>query len=644
MLLRFQQRPPSILHLLFFPFSASQHSLTPPVHTTNLPPKPISSNQSKYPQEKCERTRELNTTVMVMTRSKRKVTQRAEEVEKRFKAEMNQQHQQHQIFHLRVKPLRPTVDPAGTQKLPQPFHMVPAPQLGSLTMPRGVNKCGNLNGKTPTEATDKPLSKTAYDIPSSAKQVYSSRKIESPRHHLKDPQTGGLFTLKFENQPKQVKTRMPTMEQVGIQKLPQPSYMMPAQHLASSTMPKGVDKCRNQNERTPETKDAPLLKIHHDIPVRAEEVSQSKDAHAGGFFTQKVENQPKQVSPPRAQYVPGSLRARRVPCRLSSLVSTHDISIDEAADADPKSRRVTDGQMSQSTAAESKKSALDVPIEAKISPVTQEITIGENDDLDSKSRVGTDVQMSQSMAAESTISASDVPLHGEVVVQALRVTEASINFPEKQEKTLALAGKGGYLKRTRSLNLTEMAADCGDCDDDAKEVSSKSLVTLYKIKPELATILEEILEKYGDIAANCVKRSKISRSCLLENVCEIVLKLKEGQLMHLSLSDVDGMLELLDDIEADKVVVGWLRQRVDEIKKAVQLLGGYLEVKKAEEASRLVIDNKEKEIVELLKRLKATKDELKMARLENKAVLSTISETRITELRFHGKSMITDLL
>lgn len=451
--------------------------------------------------------------------------------------------------------------------------------------------------------------------------------------------------LKFENQPKQVKTPMPTMEQVGIQKLPQPSYMMPAQHLASSTMPKGVDKCRNQNERTPETKDTPLLKIHHDIPVRAEEVSQSKDAHAGGIFTQKVDNQPKQVSPPRAQYVPGSLRARRVPCRRSSSVSTHDISIDEAADADPKSRGVTDGQMSQSTAAESKKSALDVPIEAKISPVTQEITIGENDDLDSKSRVGTDVQMSQSMAAESTISASDVPLHGEVVVQALRVTEASINFPEKQEKTLALAGKGGNLKRKRSLNLTEMAADCGDCDDDAKEVSSKSLVTHYKIKPELATILEEILEKYGDIATNCVKRSKISRSCLLENVCEIVLKLKEGQLMHLSLSDVDGMLELLDDIEADKVVVGWLRQRLDEIKKAVQLHGGYLEVKKAEEASRLVIDNKEKEIVELLKRLKATKDELEMARLENKAFLSTISETRITLLRFHGKySMITDLL
>ncbi|KAL9262560.1 hypothetical protein AKJ16_DCAP08747 [Drosera capensis] len=351
------------------------------------------------------------------------------------------------------------------------------------------------------------------------------------------------------------------------------------------------------------------------------------------------------VSPRRAQYVPGSLRARRVPCRRSSSVSTHDISIDEAADADPKSRGVTDGKMSQSTAAESKKSALDVPIETKISPVTQEITIGENDDLNSKSRVGTDVQMSQSMDAESTISASDVPLHGEVmVVQALRATEASINFPEKQEKTLALAEKGGDLKRTRSLNLTEMAADCGDCDDDAKEVSSNSLVMLYKVKPELATILEEILEKYGDIAANCVKRSNISRSCLLENVCEIVLKLKEGQLMHLSLSGVDGMLELLDDIEADKVVVGWLRQRLDEIKKAVQLLGGYPEVKKAEEASRLVIDNKEKEIVELLKRLKATTDELEMARLENKAFLSTISDTRITVLRFDGKSLIADLL
>ncbi|KAL9256138.1 hypothetical protein AKJ16_DCAP02522 [Drosera capensis] len=613
---------------------------------------------------------------MVMTRSKRKVTQRAEEDEKRFKAEINQQHQ---IFHLRVKPLQPTMDPAGTQKLPQPSHMVPAPQLGSLTMLGGVNKCGNLNRKTPTEATNKPLSKTAYDIPSSAKQVYSSRKIVSPRHHLKDPQTGGFFTLKVEELPKQdlhsepcdglessfsflstlftgsggssllgafsgqVKTLIPTMEQAGIQKLPEPSYMMPSQHLASSTMPKGVDKCRNQNERKPETKDT-LLKIHHDIPVRAEQVSQSKDAHAGGFFTQKVDNQPKQVSPPCAQYVPGSLRAKRVPCRRSSSVSTHDITIDEAADADPKSRGVTDGQMSQSTAAESKKSALDVPIEAKISPVTWEITIGENNDLDSMSRVGTDVQMFQTIAAESTVSALDVPFHGEVVVQALCVTEASINFPEKQEKTLALAGKGGDLKRTRTLNLTEMAAECGDCDDDAKEVSSKSLVTLYKVKPDLATILEEILEKYGDIAANCVKRSNISRSCLLENVCEIVQKLKEGQLMHLSPSDVDGMLELLDDIEADKVVVGWLRQRLDEIKKAVQLLRGYPEVKKAEEASRLVIDNKEKEIVELLKKLKATKDELEMARVENKACLSTISDTRITVLQFHGKSLITDLL
>ncbi|XP_037497327.1 AAA-ATPase At3g50940 isoform X3 [Jatropha curcas] len=89
----------------------------------------------------------------------------------------------------------------------------------------------------------------------------------------------------------------------------------------------------------------------------------------------------------------------------------------------------------------------------------------------------------------------------------------------------------------------------------------------YRVKGEFEPVLESILSKHGDIAANCSLHSLQCRSSLLEIVCDIIWKLQAAELKNLTEIHLKSMLNSIQDLESIKLEVGWLRQRLEEIMK-----------------------------------------------------------------------------
>ncbi|GAB4847478.1 hypothetical protein Ancab_026536 [Ancistrocladus abbreviatus] len=243
-------------------------------------------------------------------------------------------------------------------------------------------------------------------------------------------------------------------------------------------------------------------------------------------------------------------------------------------------------------------------------------------------------------------SASIGPIAGAVITNAVEhifLSEATVasnvveNLPEQRSNHLSQ--EDNNLHRTTSINLTEMAEHLDDDLFDEVDSHNIPLVTVsgYRVKPDLAPTLREIISKYGDIAANCCKQSNILRSSLLENLCEIVQKLKGADIVQLTPIEIDNMLVLLRDIELDQVEVGWLLQRLNEIHEAKQLLKEYRNVKQAQMTTLLLIEKKEKE-------LKVLQDELAIMTDENRNFNLIISITKSKLQKFYSKSLVNDLL
>ncbi|XP_037497332.1 AAA-ATPase At3g50940 [Jatropha curcas] len=93
----------------------------------------------------------------------------------------------------------------------------------------------------------------------------------------------------------------------------------------------------------------------------------------------------------------------------------------------------------------------------------------------------------------------------------------------------------------------------------------------YRVKGEFEPVLEAILSKYGDIAANCSLRSVQCRSSLLEIVCDISQKLQAAKLKNLTENQQETLLNSVRDLESLRLEVGWLRQRLEEIQEMKEM-------------------------------------------------------------------------
>ncbi|KAK2990436.1 hypothetical protein RJ640_011184 [Escallonia rubra] len=213
-----------------------------------------------------------------------------------------------------------------------------------------------------------------------------------------------------------------------------------------------------------------------------------------------------------------------------------------------------------------------------------------------------------------------------------------------------------------SFNITEFAAMLGD-DSDADEVASaadSALVTVngYRVKIEMAPLLRSIFLKRGDIARASIFQSPTARSNALEMLCGIYQKLENAEFKYVTLVELESMLGVVQDLESARLEVWWLRERLDEVCKALRLFKGYpnlkvalasncqdIERKKKElDIKGQAIERKKKELEVLEETFRISSKELTAMVAESEKMKETVSDTRTMIKRLYQGRLVDGLL
>ncbi|MCD7471007.1 hypothetical protein HAX54_011270 [Datura stramonium] len=124
-----------------------------------------------------------------------------------------------------------------------------------------------------------------------------------------------------------------------------------------------------------------------------------------------------------------------------------------------------------------------------------------------------------------------------------------------------LLHKGHCEWQTRELNelTTPIKVSPEDDDDVCSELVD---VHGYKVKAINVPILATIFVKYGDITVNCHYKSPTARASLLDEVSDVVRRLKTSDV---SFSSIKAMKSVVSNAADAKLDVTWLQQYLDEI-------------------------------------------------------------------------------
>nr|XP_043636117.1 uncharacterized protein LOC122607246 [Erigeron canadensis] len=93
----------------------------------------------------------------------------------------------------------------------------------------------------------------------------------------------------------------------------------------------------------------------------------------------------------------------------------------------------------------------------------------------------------------------------------------------------------------------------------------------YNVKLSLAPILEALLLKHGDIAANCTFKTTYVRASLLEVVCNVVRRIQTADVTTI-ISQMEDIENQVSDAEAANINVSWLRTHLDAIHKKEKVM------------------------------------------------------------------------
>ncbi|XP_055825194.1 uncharacterized protein LOC129893816 [Solanum dulcamara] len=222
---------------------------------------------------------------------------------------------------------------------------------------------------------------------------------------------------------------------------------------------------------------------------------------------------------------------------------------------------------------------------------------------------------------------------------------------------------GALPTKSMSLNLTRIAALMNDYSSDTDEVESRPgpmsvMVDGYRVKEEAVPVLQKIFLKYGDIAMNSSFSSLNFSSSLMEFVCDIYKKLEETDFLSITSKEIQSMLAEVRDLEAAKIDVGWLSQRLNDISQAKQLLQDSCKLKEAKTRNLVVMETNKKELEGLKEELAACiatcrvlqhrihkkEDEFGIARSENEKIMQNFADLKSKVNSFLRKSLVHDLL
>ncbi|KAJ4715971.1 Phospholipase-like protein [Melia azedarach] len=201
----------------------------------------------------------------------------------------------------------------------------------------------------------------------------------------------------------------------------------------------------------------------------------------------------------------------------------------------------------------------------------------------------------------------------------------------------------------------------GDSDEEeAQSVISDSCVSVgkYHVRANVSSTLQSILNKYGDIAANCKLESNSMRAYYLECLCSVVQELQSISFSQMTKAKVREMLAVLKDVESAQIDVDWLRNILNEISDAIEFTTHQQTIEAAKansdnllEATRKELESqmkelalKEKEAAELKAHVYETKARLSELEFESSHLEQTIQSTQSKVEKFSHKSLADELL
>ncbi|XP_076904823.1 uncharacterized protein LOC143560399 [Bidens hawaiensis] len=140
----------------------------------------------------------------------------------------------------------------------------------------------------------------------------------------------------------------------------------------------------------------------------------------------------------------------------------------------------------------------------------------------------------------------------------------------------------------------------------------------YTVKQSSATILEAILKKHGDIAANCVLKTDSMRSSILETLCELVKQIKANDVPE-KLQEIE---KRVSDAKAINIDVSWLEAHLEIVQKRKEYTEMYslLVKKKADhlldkKAAQINLRNRRAELAAAEERSKEAKRRVELLQL-----------------------------
>ena len=170
----------------------------------------------------------------------------------------------------------------------------------------------------------------------------------------------------------------------------------------------------------------------------------------------------------------------------------------------------------------------------------------------------------------------------------------------------------------------------------------------YRVNSSVSTILQSIIDKHGDIAANCKLESASMRSRYLECLCSLMQELGSTPVTQLTELKVKEMLAVIKDLESVNMDVGWLRAVLEEFSRFQENADsekekqvGSLRSKKRElEIHEADLGRMEEEVRE--GRLKVEEMKAELAELETERL--RMEEMGFKVDKFKGRSFLDELL
>lgn len=220
------------------------------------------------------------------------------------------------------------------------------------------------------------------------------------------------------------------------------------------------------------------------------------------------------------------------------------------------------------------------------------------------------------------------------------------------------SGKNDTASEISVFNVVSPPRSYANDDDDDEDgveldlisVMSDSCVSVgkYRVNSGVSTILRSIIDKHGDIAANCRLESASMRSRYLECLCSLMQELGSTPVGQLTELKVKEMVAVLKDLESVNIDVGWMRLVLEEFAQyqkntdsEKERQEGLLKSKKQEmEIQEADLARIEKEVAEARLKVEVMKAEL--AKLETERL--RMEEMGFKLEKYKGKSFLDELL